>query len=104
MSTKYQLEYLPLFYEDLEQVVDYISCQLGSPQAAENLINEVEQAIRTRLLNPEGYEPYNSSKRRKHSYYRIYVKNFTVFYVLIDNVMEVRRFIYSKRNLNRLIS
>ncbi|GHV79520.1 hypothetical protein AGMMS49944_13110 [Spirochaetia bacterium] len=30
-----------------------------------------------------------------HKYYRIYVKNYTVFYVVIDDTMEVRRFMYT---------
>ncbi|MCM1488697.1 MAG: type II toxin-antitoxin system RelE/ParE family toxin, partial [Firmicutes bacterium] len=35
--------------------------------------------------------------------YRIYVGNYTVFYVVIGDVMEVRRFIYSRRNFDRLL-
>ena len=31
------------------------------------------------------------------------VDNFTVFYTVKDNVMEVRRILYSKRNFNKLI-
>ena len=35
--------------------------------------------------------------------YRIYVKNYMIFYVVIDDVMEVRRILYNKRNLPRSI-
>jgi plasmid stabilization system protein ParE len=99
MNEKYTLRYLPLFEQDLAQVRDYIAHNLGNPTAALKLIFDTEKAIMARLDNPLGYEPYHSSKDRKHLYYRIYVRNHTVFYVVIGNVMEVRRFIYSRRDL-----
>jgi len=103
MNKTYKLEYLPTFYDDLEKVVDYIAIRLENPQAAATLIDEVESAIQQRIFDPEGYEPYDLVRKHKYSYYRIYVKNYTIFYVLIDNVMEVRRFIYSRRDLTRFI-
>lgn len=36
-------------------------------------------------------------------YYRINVRNFSVFYVVIDDTMEVRRLLYSKRNIDELL-
>ncbi|MDD6716076.1 MAG: type II toxin-antitoxin system RelE/ParE family toxin, partial [Firmicutes bacterium] len=43
-------------------------------------------------------------KKRLHPYYRINVRNFSVFYVVIDDTMEVRRVLYSKRDLDNLLS
>lgn len=51
----------------------------------------------------EAFEPYHSLKERQYPYYRIYVKNYTIFYVVIDDVMEVRRILYNKRNLPKNI-
>lgn len=39
---KYKLRYLPLFYEDLEQKVVYISEKLQNEKAANDLIDAVE--------------------------------------------------------------
>jgi len=100
---KYKLRYLPLFESDLYEAASYISHVLNNPQAAENLLAETEKAILERLKMPLSFEPYHSSKERKDVYYRIYVGNYTVFYVVIDDVMEVRRFIYSGRNLDRIL-
>ena len=71
---------------------------LRNPIAAENLIDAVKAAIYERLPYAEAFEPYVSKRERRYPYYRIQVKNFTVFYVVIDNVMEVRRILYGKRN------
>ena len=95
--------YLPLFEEDLAAAKNYIANTLKNPTAALRLIEETEKKILKRLDNPLAFEAYNSARNRSHPYYRIYVKNFTVFYVVIDNVMEVRRFIYNKRDLSNLI-
>lgn len=72
-------------------------------QAALNLVDETEKAIIKRLANPTAFEPYRSIKDRKNKYYRIIVHNYSVFYVVIDDVMEVRRFLYNGRNLSALI-
>lgn len=105
---KYKLRYLPLFYEDLEQKVVYIAENLQNPQAANDLIDAVEKAIQERLPVAESFEPYESMKERRYPYYRIYVKNFIVWYVVIndecdDKIMEVRRFLYNKQNKNKLL-
>lgn len=71
-DTKYELRYLPLFYQDLEEKLMY------------------------------------SPKERRYNYYRIYVNNYVVYYVVIDDegpdkIMEVRRFLYNKQNREELI-
>lgn len=48
-------------------------------------------------------EEYISFKNRKQVYYRIYVKNYIIFYTIKDDEMEVRRILYSKRNFNNYI-
>lgn len=99
----YKLSILPLFEDDLNEIVDYITYRLRNPLAAERLVDEVEEAIYARLSCAEAFEPYPSSRERQHPYYRIQVKNFTIFYVVIGDTMEVRRIIYSRRNLTHLI-
>ena len=72
-DTKYMLRYLPLFYVDLEQVVLYIAENLCNPQAANELLDEVESAILERVPIAQAFEPYHSMKERRYPYYRIYV-------------------------------
>ncbi len=99
MSEKqYELRILPLFEEDLNEIVDYITYRLRNPIAAENLVDAVEAAIYERLPYAESFEQYHSTRERQYPYYRIHVKNFIVFYVVIGNVMEVRRILYGRRN------
>ncbi len=109
MSKKrYKLRYLPLFYEDLEQAVLYIAHNLNNPEAARKLLNTVESAILKRLDSAESFEPYHSLKERQYPYYRIYVNSYIIYYVIIDDegpdkIMEIRRFLYHKRNHRQLL-
>lgn len=103
MEKKYKLKYLPLFYNDLDEITDYIIYKLKNEIAANNLVNEIEKEINKRALNPIVYEKYITSKKRKNTYYRIYIKNYTVFYTVKDNIMEVRRILYSLRDFDKLI-
>ena len=93
-----------LTYEaDLEAATRYIQDVLNNRTAAEKLVWEVEQAIHNRAEHPFLVKPYLTRKKRKNKYYTIYVGNYIVFYVVIDNVMEVRRLIYSKRDIERIL-
>lgn len=98
MAKDYKLRFLPLFEDDLNEIVDYITFELQNPTAAERLVDDVQQAIMERLPFAESFEPYRSSRNRKYPYYRIPVKNYTIFYVVIGDTMEVRRILYSRRD------
>lgn len=100
---KYKLSFLPLFEQDLIEIVDYITVNLQNPSAAERLIDDIETAVYKRLEAPFSFAPFRSSKKRPHPYYRINVRNFSIFYVVIDDTMEVRRILYSKRDLDKLL-
>ena len=102
LAQKYKLRYLPIFYDDLERCALYIANDLLNVKAANDLINEVEKAIIERLPIAESFEPYISKNERKNPYYRIYVKNYVIYYVVINDrfdgkVMEVRRFLHQKQ-------
>ena len=102
-SKKYRLSYLPLFYEDLDEKITYIVEKLKNPKAANDLLDKVESAIMERLPVAESFEPYHSVRERRYSYYRIYVDNYIIYYVVIDDdpndlIMEVRRFLYNGQN------
>ena len=103
MEDRYTLRYLPLFEEELTDIVNHIKYKLKNPSAADNLVTEVEKAIIKRSLSPLSFEPCYSVYDRENAYYRIYVKNYVVYYVVIDDVMEVRRIVYSRRDRENLV-
>ena len=102
-NKEYQLRYTPSFDDDFTETVRYIAEVLQNPQAAEKLIDDTEKMIMERLKAPCAYQPFKSVRARKYPYYRINVHNYAVFYVVIDHVMEVRRFLYSGRELEQIL-
>ena len=104
MNHNYELQYLPLFYDDLLDTVQYISQKLHNPQAAGALVDDVEKAILDRLPEAESFEKYPSIRERRYPYYRIYVGNYIIYYVVIEHrIMEVRRLIYAGRDQSRFV-
>ena len=108
LSKKYRLRYLPLFYEDLDEKVTYILERLKNPKAANDLLDKVETAIMERLPVAESFESYPSVRERRYAYYRIYVDNYIIYYVVIDDnpndlIMEVRRFLYNGQNRDNMV-
>ena len=103
MSKKqYSLRYLPLFWDDLNDAVTYISRVLKNPQAAERLLDNVEAGILKHLENPTFATAYKGRRDRQTPYYWFAVGNYMVFYVVEDDVMEVRRFLYGARDLTKV--
>lgn len=103
MNKKYDIKYSELFYRDLNSIINYIKYELENTIAAKKLLDEVIQKVYNRADNPEAYEKYFSTRKRKNTYYKIYIKNYTIFYVVKENIMEVRRMLYSRRNIKNIM-
>lgn len=103
MDNRFKIRYLPLFEEDLMEITYYITYHLHNPQAAKRLVDDVEKAILERSYYPLSVEPYFSEREHKNNYYRIYVRNFEIYYVVIEDFMEVRRILYNKREKKKLV-
>ena len=85
----------------MENIICYIKEKLKNPQAANELLEEVMNDISNRAYNPKSYEKYVSYKDRKDTYYRIYVKNYVIFYTVKDNIMEIRRMLFGKSDFQK---
>ena len=100
---KYKIRYTAAFYEDLSEAVEYIDTVLKNPYSADRLIDSVEKAIIKRSSYPLSFRPCSLKHHHDHDYYSINVGNYAVFYVVIDDVMEVRRSIYARRSIGDII-
>lgn len=98
-----ELRYLPLFWDDLNAAVSYIADTLQNPAAATRLLDQVEKAILDHAEAPTAAATYKTTRSRPLPYYWFAVGNYLVFYVVFDDIMEVRRFLYGARNLSHLL-
>ena len=97
-NKKYEIRYLQTFISQLNNILFYITYELKNKIAADNFYKEVVKQIEIRSNAPESYEVFKEIKREQIKFYKINVKNYIIFYVVKDNVMEVRRIYYSQRN------
>jgi len=109
VDRSYKIKYLPLFEADLMEIVEYITFNLKNPKAAADLVSDVERLILERSNCPLAFEAFESVRDREYQYYRIYVRNYVIFYVVMDNshdcdgIMEVRRILYNKRKRDKYL-
>lgn len=99
----FKLRYSPLFYKDLDKITDHILLELKNKPAAKALVSNVELAIKRRLRNPLIVVPYRSMSDRPYPYRRILVNNYLIFYVVIENTMIIRRILYGRRDLDKIL-
>ncbi|MEN6351770.1 MAG: type II toxin-antitoxin system RelE/ParE family toxin [Syntrophomonas sp.] len=98
---KYNVEYLPLAYEDLEDIFTYIVAD--DPGAAAKLLNEIDAAILHIEDFPDmGVTPKNQRLANK-GYKMLVVNDYLVLYVVAGNIVEIRRIVSSKRNYTKLL-
>jgi plasmid stabilization system protein ParE len=97
------VKYLPSFYQELDSIVEYISVTLEAPRAALNFLDELETSINKLKNLPNAHRLYRPVKPIETQYRILTVKNYLVFYVVMEKYIEIHRIIYKKRNLSQLI-
>ena len=103
MAKNFSLRYSPLFHDDLDKIIDYIALELKNIAAAKQLINDIEAAIKQQQAHPLQYATYKSINKRRNPYRRIIVGNFLIFYVVIDDAMIIRRILYGRRDIRKIL-
>jgi len=99
----YKIHYLPLALDDLKDIVKYIAHTLEAPQAAESLVSKIDKAVLKIAENPYRCHLYNSSEKLKYIYRVLNIDNYSLFYVVEDNKIEIHRIIYSRRDIVRIL-
>ncbi len=99
----YKLSYLPLANRDIADAVNYISETLVAPKAALDLLNALDESISRLKDFPYSCRIYQTVKHLEREYRILTVKNYAVFYTIIEQekLVEINRVIYAKRDLDK---
>ncbi|AYO31227.1 MAG: toxin ParE1/3/4 [Thermoanaerobacteraceae bacterium] len=105
MSNNYKLKFTPVAYNDLEQIYQYIAGNLLAEQAANNLIDKIEERI-TRLKS----FPYSGSYvgddiLKSKGYRKLILNNYIVFYLVDEQEKQVviMRILYGASQYENLL-
>ncbi len=99
----YKIKYLPLAQNDLRNIVSYISDTLKAPRTAMHLVDALETSISRLAQFPYSCRVYQLIKPIEMEYRILSVKNYLVFYVVMDCEVEIHRIVYARINLAELI-
>lgn len=99
---QYEIRYTVTFKKEVEKVFKYIVRKLKNKIAAEKLLRTINKMIIERSYSPKEYPSFKLRDRGKYRWYKININNYSAFYTIENNTMILRRFIYSKRNFEKL--
>jgi len=102
---KYEIRYLPLASRDLSNIISYIADELKTPKVAIDLIDALDISISRLVQFPYSCRVYlyQFEKPLDNEYRVLPVKNYLVFYVVEEQVVEIHRVIYAKMDLSKVI-
>lgn len=101
MEKIYNLVYLPLAEDDLIEIIEYV--RLDDPVNALNLLSRFDEAISKLALFPFLGSIPKDLNLAQMSYRCLVVESFLVFYVVIDDTVEIRRILSGKRKYDALL-
>ena len=100
----YKVVYLPTAREQLSDAAIYIATELSAPDAANDLLDEVDLQVTKLSEFPYRHSVYPTLYAMKHDIRYFPVKNYIVFYVVKEEqkTVEIWRFLHQLQNPHRL--
>jgi len=100
----HRVQYLPLALEDLKNIVSYIAFKLEAPRAAKNLVNKIDKEIQKTAENPFRCHIYTPMGKLKYEYRILHVDNYSLFYKVDNEKIEIHRVLYSQMDIGRFLA
>ena len=100
----YKIVYLPTARQQLMDAALYIASELSVPDAAENLLNEVDRQTAKLCELPYRHPIYYTPFAMKREIRFFPVKNYNVFYVIKEDqkTVEIWRFLHQRQDPDSL--
>ena len=99
----HKIVYLPLAERDLMDALGYIAYTLDAPKAARDLLDAFGETVQRIAAFPYAYELYRTDRPMKDEIRKVPVKNYVLYYAVFQDRVEIRRFLYGKRNRNSIV-
>lgn len=93
-------------YIDLREIGDYIAEDLQAPEAARELMQEIEEAVLSLERYPERSPIVSDSDLEELGIHWIRVHSYLIFYTIdvAEKKVHILRILYEKRNWKHLLS
>lgn len=101
MERKYSIEYLPIAVQDLTGIINYI--KIDDPSAAMKLLDDIDDSISKLECFPHMDTVPKDIRLQSLGYRMLIIDNYLVFYIVMDDIVEVHRIISGKRKYSFLL-
>ena len=98
---RYKIRIYPAAKRDLSEIVDYLNTL--SPDAAHRYYDRIVEEIGSLATMPERCPRPKDLALRAKGYRYLIVEKYLVFYVVHDDVVQIRRILYGKREYSVLL-
>jgi plasmid stabilization system protein ParE len=102
---EYDFELTEIAESDIDEAFEYIAEILDNPDAASDLVEELEIQISGICKKPESGRIVKNDFLRRNDIWRFLVKNYIAYYIIDDEneKIVILRFIYSGRNQDNIV-
>ena len=90
--------------QDLRGIYEYIAMSLLSPETAKNLVRRIVAALRSLQEMPNRYSVYQEEPWKSRGLRRINIENFSGFYFVEEDAVQVIRIMYSCRDISNVLN
>ncbi len=94
----HEIRYLPIALDDLNDALNYLLVALDAPQAAEALLDELDEAVQRIARFPYAHELYRTDRPMKDEVRKVPVRGFVLYYAVFEDYVEIRRFLHGRRD------
>ena len=103
MADRKKLFLMPKARSDLEEILDYISNSLLNPNAAKDLLNDFDDAFERICVFPQSCPVIHNEFFKYKGIRKLLVNNYIVFYRIVDEIIQIIRIMYARKNYIRLL-
>ena len=89
--------YLPIAEDDIMGAVEYISYTLAAPEAARDLLLNIDRTVHRIAEYPYACELYRTDRPMRDELRKVPVGNYILYYAVFQDRVEIRRFIHGFR-------
>jgi len=100
----YRVEQTDQFRADFREALSYIVIRLKNPTAAYAFADEFERIAGIVSEFPHMYSFWGDAGELADTYRFVRVKNYLAFYVVLDDTVEFRRFLYARADLSQRLT
>lgn len=100
----YKVIFLTKTRKQIDEALEYLVDELYAPEAAENLLNDIERVAQSLEEMPYRYPIYRTLYAMRHEIRFVPVKNYNLFYLVNEQkkCVEIWRFLHQRRKMRAI--